>query len=66
MCSWLEKVFRPDRRVSERIEQLDQRNRELRHDINNIRASASALERLVAKMREDDTWRTGRDPVHRD
>lgn len=59
--AWFERIFRPDREISKRIERLDQRNRELRHDINNARAHTSALERLISQMREDDAWRSKND-----
>lgn len=41
--------------VSEHIERIDERNREVRHDLNNVRATTHALQRLVESMREEET-----------
>jgi len=46
--------------VSEHIERIDERNREVRHDLNNVRATTHALQRLVESMREEET-RAARD-----
>jgi hypothetical protein len=41
-------------KVAEHIERIDQRNREVRHDLNNIQARTDALARLVESMREEE------------
>jgi hypothetical protein len=48
--------------LTEHIERIDSRNREVRHDLNNVRATTSALQRLVESMREEETRHFGHVP----
>ena len=41
-------------KVTEHLEQIDQRNREVRHDLKNVQTRTDALARLIESMREEE------------
>lgn len=49
------------RSLAGKVDTLDNRQREIRHDLKNIQTRTEALKRLVRKMREDDVWRNNSD-----
>jgi hypothetical protein len=49
------------RSIAGKVDVLDNRQREIRHDLKNIQTRTEALKRLVRRMREDDVWRNNRD-----
>jgi hypothetical protein len=57
---WLKRLYcmwKSTDAIQDRVEQMDKRNREVKHDLNNIAFRADALRRMVMRMREDETWR---------
>lgn len=53
--SWRETLITllaADERAVKKIDQLDQRQREIGHDINNIRMKLDPLERLIRELEE--------------
>jgi hypothetical protein len=59
---WCCRVFAGSHGVAQKIHDLDEQQREVRHDLKNVQARADALARLVEGMREDDTWRKNKAP----
>lgn len=59
MCRWLKKLLFSNRssRLVENVQRLDCQNRELKHDLNNVRTRIDSLHSLFSKMRDDETWR---------
>lgn len=41
----------------DKVAQVDQQNREVKHDLRNLAQRTDALRHLVQSMREDETWR---------
>lgn len=55
MSKWREKLVNwlgSDDRVVKKVEQLDQRQRELGHDITNLQMKLDPLKRLVEQLRD--------------
>lgn len=48
-------------KVAEHLEQIDQRHREVRHDLKNVQTRTDALARLIESMREEEhpRWEDG-------
>lgn len=54
-CHHLKRLFRPTRKaLVEKVQQLEQQNREVKHDLRNIQARADALKQLIMGMRNED------------
>lgn len=49
--------FNRTQEMAERVAAVDQRNREVKHEVRGLAQRADALKHLVMSMREDDTWR---------
>jgi hypothetical protein len=55
--SWRDKmlsIFGADERVVKKIDQLDERQRQIGHDIANLQMKLDPLEKLVRDMREGE------------
>jgi hypothetical protein len=57
-CEWCVNIFaNKSERLSRRVQQMDERHREVRHELKNVQAHADYLKSLVEGMREEDAVR---------
>jgi len=58
-CELIRYVRRPPQ-IEKKVEQIDEKNREISRDLRNLQTRTDALKNLVGSMREDGTWKRKR------
>jgi hypothetical protein len=61
LLSMIKRIFAPSSRAVAKVEEADQRSREIKHALRNMAMRSTALCQLVSKMREDEAWRRPRE-----